>query len=965
MKVRSIVVGSSVGTTNERTRRSTAGYTARWWRLPVAAVMGVTALGCGDDGAEPGSSGENSTETSFEAGSPAASGNDGGADSTSRPADTETTPTEAAPSTRTSSGYGETTSPDTGADSATAASATESLSDTNSVEVPTGTDADSTSPAPVGDGRLNGLGASGGLTPAFDVDVHEYDVTLPVFATRLVLTADLAPGGSLTVDGTAFGANGVWTSAPLDMGTTQFTVMWEDADGEVQVYTFNAHRLETTWDYVGAPYDAPYTHGANTALSGDGNTLAIGSYWGRNDADGARVYVRAGEDWVLQAHLQHPSLLEEYSGGWALEMSADGSTLVAGARLQNAAYVFERQANGWELAAELTGLDDYGFPAHSFGDSVAISGEGNVIAVGTTRHNASGGPVYVFQKNASTWELRTRLDPDATEMGPYGGYCFYDVALALDASGKTLAIGNRPLTGCKPSVDVYENTDADWTKTFVLGQEKSGLFGRDVDLNSDGRVLVVAGQDFWSAYTKTSQGWMEQPHDDRPAHSIEVTDSGDMVVTNDAVFMSTPNGWRFQTLLPEPKAVRVKSATGLSVSGDGSTVALGSHVYSTGSARWTELSEEPAGNTNCEERTQDVEGACLYELACDAERVEATCDVQEDGTWQCGCYGAAQGEVREFVVTGGDESSVCRLSAALCVEGNDLVSETECSREITPDVNACRELETCVTTIGLDEGVEASFDVVALTLSCSTDGRGDVYCECGEGSYFDPSTETFAIFGVEAEPACALFKGICEETVAVGQEQYCTEPRVAITDYYDGCTAQRACGARTFLDEAGDVYALSSLVGTEVSCENYNAADECTCGDVNTYAAGLLLVDSTRPETSCLVADAVCFGVAGVQASEAFECAITDSDVEDESCRATADCGLALEFDGISVSATESVEVECTQGADDSWSCDCARGWYDDYEFSVDAANSAGACNAAAVLCAGRGTPLDATPTEP
>lgn len=935
-------------------------HAARFLRYPLVAVMSFTALGCGDDGAEPGGgSGENSTEMSPEAGLPPASSADGGFDRTSRETSTEPAPTGGA----TSAGSGETSAPGTGdTDWTTDPSLT---TDTSGTESTNGaSDSDATSSLPVGDGRLSGLSASGELTPAFDVDVHEYDVTLPAFATRLVLTAELESGGFLDVEGAPFGPNGVWTSGPIDVGTTTFTMTWERADGEVQVYTFNTRRLDTTWEYTGMPYDAPHSYGANTALSGDGTTLAIGSSRGGSETDGARVYVRSGEEWTMQAHLLHPSLLEEDSGAWALELSEDGSTLVAGARSQNAAYVFDRTDDGWELTAELTGLDADGFTAYSFGDSVAISGDGNVIAVGTIRHTDWGGAVYTFQKNAGTWESLARLVPAPAEPGPYGTDCLFDIALALDGSGKTLAIGNSPFTGCSPAIDVYESAGAAWTKTSVLGGEKQGPFGRDVDLNSDGRVLVVAGQQQWGVYTKTSQGWAEQPHDDRPAYKIEVTDSGDMVVTNDAVFLRTPHGWTFETLLPEAKAVRWDASTGLSMSGDGSTVALGSHVYSARSALWTALSEQPAGNTNCEERSQDVAGACLYELACDAERVEATCDVQEDGTWRCACYGAAQGELREFIVSGGDESSVCQLSATLCVEGNDNPGETECTREITPGSNDCREHETCVTKIGLDEGVEATFEVITQTLSCWTSSLGDVYCECGDGSYFDPTIETFAFFGAEAEQACSLFKGICEGTVPVGQEQHCAEPRIDITDY-DDCTAKRACGARTLLDEAGEVYTLSSLFGSEVSCDNFNAADECTCGTFNTYAAGLLVVDSTRPETSCLVADAVCFGAVGVEASEAFECAVTNSQVEDERCSATADCGLTLEFEGTSVSATESVDVECIQGADDRWSCDCTRGWDDDHQFSVDAASAGSACNVAAVECAGRGTPLDSTQGQP
>ncbi len=919
--------------------------------------MGITAMGCGDDEVGPEGSGTgDSTETSPDGGplptssASSTSSTERSSEPTSR--DTNTEPASSLPALSSSSTH------DAGESGGTSEFVT------STTEASTTDDSDSTSSVPAGDGHLNGLSASGGLTPEFDVDVFEYDVTLPVFSTQLVLAAALEAGGSLSVDGAPFDAAGHWVSAPLDVGTTKLTLTLKRPGGVEQTYTVNAHRLETTWEYVGVPYDAPSTDGARTALSRDGNTLAISSYWGRSDGDGARVYVRSGEQWTLQAQLEPPRLIPDGNYGWAIELSADGNTLVAGERLANAAYVFERTVNGWELAADLTGTDADGFTAYSFGDSVAISGDGDVIAVGTTRHTASSGAVYVFQKTGETWEQHTRLDPVPAEATPYGGECIYDITLALDASGKTLAIGNGPMIyDCQGSVDVYESTGVDWTKTFVIGEEKLGLFGTDVDLNADGRVLVVADSQDWTAYTKGNQGWVEQAPDPRPTstYAVHVTDSGNMVVTNEAVFSRAANGWTFQTLLPEPKAVRFPSETGLSISGDGSTVALGSHVYSTRPGSWTALLEAPAGHTNCEERTHDVEGACLYELACDTERVEATCDVREDGAWECACYGAEQGELRAYTVSGGDESTACRRSATLCVAGNDLVGETECTREITPAADECREHETCVTTFDLGDGVHAAVEAVEQTSHCGTSRAGDVYCECGVGAYYEPATETFAIFGAEAAETCELFKGICDGSVTVGQETHCAEPRVDVTDDFEGCTSQRACGVRTPLNETGSIYALGNLFAAEVSCDNFRAADECTCGHFNTYGASLLLVNATRPETSCRVADAVCLGAAGLESGETFECSITHSELEGERCRAVADCGLALAFEGTSVSATESVDVECAPDANGSWACDCTRGWDDRHQFSVQAEAAGGVCEAAVVTCAGRGTPVAST----
>jgi hypothetical protein len=247
----------------------------------VVAVMSVTALGCGDDEAGLGNdSRRNAMETSPDAGPLPTSNTGGSLDQTSLETNPEPAPTLPTPTIETTGESGETSTAGTGS--------SESTSDTG--------DADSTSPVPVGDGRLTGLGASGELTPAFDVDVHEYDVTLPIFATRLVLTAELEPLGALDVDGAPFDAAGHWTSAPLDVGTTRLTLTWERADGVVQTYIVNAHRAEPTREYVGVPYSAPGTHGGATALSRDGNTLAIGSHW-RSSTAARSLQARVWRAW--------------------------------------------------------------------------------------------------------------------------------------------------------------------------------------------------------------------------------------------------------------------------------------------------------------------------------------------------------------------------------------------------------------------------------------------------------------------------------------------------------------------------------------------------------------------------------------------------------------------------------------------------------------------------------------------
>jgi hypothetical protein len=103
----------------------------------------------------------------------------------------------------------------------------------------------------------------------------------------------------------------------------------------------------------------------------------------------------------------------EYGDGFggAVSVSADGSTIVAGAELatmdgiqfQGAVYVFSEPPGGWAAGSseptKLTASD--GALDASLGSSVAVSADGSTIAAGAEQATVNGhrqGAVYVITK---------------------------------------------------------------------------------------------------------------------------------------------------------------------------------------------------------------------------------------------------------------------------------------------------------------------------------------------------------------------------------------------------------------------------------------------------------------------------------------------------------------------------------------------------------------------------------------
>ena len=172
--------------------------------------------------------------------------------------------------------------------------------------------------------------------------------------------------------------------------------------------------------------------GFSVALSGDGNTLAVGAMWeggsgtGVNPAsdEGAMqsgavyVYRRTGTTWAFEAYLKASNTEAGDWFGWSVALSADGNTLAVGAYEEDgsgtgvnpasdegalssgAGYVYQRTGSTWAFDAYIkasnTGTRD------EFGLSVALSDDGTTLAVGAQGERGSGTGVNPSSNEGAT-----------------------------------------------------------------------------------------------------------------------------------------------------------------------------------------------------------------------------------------------------------------------------------------------------------------------------------------------------------------------------------------------------------------------------------------------------------------------------------------------------------------------------------------------------------------------------------
>ena len=203
--------------------------------------------------------------------------------------------------------------------------------------------------------------------------------------------------------------------------------------------------------------------------------------------------------------------------GTSVAVSADGSTALIGASGDDggvgAAWVFTRSGSTWtQQGSKLTANDEAG--GGDFGDSVALSADGDTALIGGSSDNSGVGAAWVFTRSDSTWTQQgSKLTAnDETGIGRFG------LSLALSADGSTALIGGPWDT---PSADgytgaawVFSRTGSIWTQQGSKLASPCGLCqaGRSVALSGDGSTALIGSvyADAAVVFTRSGSSWAQQ-----------------------------------------------------------------------------------------------------------------------------------------------------------------------------------------------------------------------------------------------------------------------------------------------------------------------------------------------------------------------------------------------------------------------------------------------------------------------
>lgn len=293
-------------------------------------------------------------------------------------------------------------------------------------------------------------------------------------------------------------------SVALSGNGTTLAVGFEENDalpGHVQLYSVNS----SSWQRLGnvingeAPGDR---FGRSVSLSEDGKTVAVGGY--KNDGNGdssghVRIYQMddTGSEWT-QLGNDIEGVAAFGMSGFEVDLSADGRVVVIGTPYHNN-YFGQARVYYWndnELRWEQRGKDLFGRKSDdNFGTSVAISGDGKIVAVGGPAQGVDDrkGYVRVYFSVDDDWQMRGDIN------GTYEGGKF-GFALSLSSDGTTLAIGdpfslgkNDTILAGAVRVFRFDDFASSWIQygLDMNGNAPYDSFGSAISLSADGGTVVV------------------------------------------------------------------------------------------------------------------------------------------------------------------------------------------------------------------------------------------------------------------------------------------------------------------------------------------------------------------------------------------------------------------------------------------------------------------------------------------
>jgi len=264
-----------------------------------------------------------------------------------------------------------------------------------------------------------------------------------------------------------------------------------------QIWIFQ--RTGTSWAQQAGPLvgsgSASFSQGNSLSMSGDGNTVAVGSsgtIW---------MWFRTGTSWAQQGG---PFLS---TGRQSIAISQDGYTVMTGNPFLNgnigAVWIFTKSGVTWSLEAGPLTCTLCTGPAVKFGESCSLSANGNTAIIGGIENNDGVGAAWIFTRTGTSW---------AQTAGPLVGTGYEMVKPRIGSSVSITLDGNTVLIGgdggfvfdlggeTSGQSWIFKRNGLVWEQkgTRLIGTSVTGAMsqGYSVSMSADASTFVVGGPSY-------------------------------------------------------------------------------------------------------------------------------------------------------------------------------------------------------------------------------------------------------------------------------------------------------------------------------------------------------------------------------------------------------------------------------------------------------------------------------------
>lgn len=269
------------------------------------------------------------------------------------------------------------------------------------------------------------------------------------------------------------------------------------SSGQVRIFK----STNGNWSQIGNDIDGEADgdwFGEAISLSSSGNIVAIGARGNTGNGTNkgqVRIFENINGNWSLIGSAIDGETDEDYSGG-SVSLSSDGSIVAIGATSNDGngggsghVRIFENISGNWsQIGGDIDGEN----AGDGSGGSVAMSSNGNIVAIGAYYNNGGGftsGHVRIFENINGSW-TQIGNDIDGENAGDESGR-----SLAINSNGNIVAIGtpkNDDNGSNSGQVRIFENINGNWLQigNDFNGEALEGKLGFSVSLNSDGNIVA-------------------------------------------------------------------------------------------------------------------------------------------------------------------------------------------------------------------------------------------------------------------------------------------------------------------------------------------------------------------------------------------------------------------------------------------------------------------------------------------